>query len=299
MYKTQNNEIIKNPEISKVNLNKLAYSDFDFVDFKKCEGDRPHISMMLSKGCYWGKCRFCTFAKNNKLQIKPVSRVINEMKYYIKKYNVGIITFTDDALSPNYCYKLSQAIINEGLHVDLHAYAMFDDNFTFEIFRTMRKAGFKEILWGFETNSKKIFDIVNKSGCFDKRDEILKRSYRAGISNWVSFIEGLPCEKWEDLLKTLKFLYDNIAYIDRYNFEPYQMMVGSEFTLNAEKYGMQLLGKDDFGIQYRYENKITDIDREHSFMNFMQNFKHLQYDSRDLLRTATREYFETFAPELL
>ena len=76
IVKNKENEIIINPELSKVKINDLAYADYSDCDFNKYIEKEPFISIMLSKGCYWGKCKFCTYSRETPFQIKTIDNAI-------------------------------------------------------------------------------------------------------------------------------------------------------------------------------------------------------------------------------
>lgn len=298
MYKNKNNEIIQNPEYSKVDINKTAWADYSDCNFENYESKTPRISMMLSKGCYWGKCKFCTYSNKN-FQIKTIENAIKEIKFYYDKYKVEHILFNDDAISPKYYANLADELIKNNIKITFNSYAMFDEGFNYEIFKKCKDAGLATLTWGLETNSRKVFDYVSKSGCFEKRAQILKDAYKAGINNVVNVIEGLPSETHRDLLETVKFLYDNSEYIDRVSFQVFQMRVGSEFANNPQKYGLEIIGRNEFSLYYHFNYTNRDVNEYNSFMSYLKSVKEAVFYESELVKSVSYDYLMRFAPELL
>ncbi|MBQ9245079.1 B12-binding domain-containing radical SAM protein [bacterium] len=300
MYSSSNKVIINSDKID-IDINKLYYANYDDTDFSKYS-QHSTVTMQLSRGCYWGKCKFCTYRNKNNFQLKTISNAINEIKYYVDKYNVKYINFVDDAIHPNYYYRLSQELLKQNIKIKFSSFAIFDNEFNPEVLNKCAEAGLDIITWGLETNSKKVFDIANKSGCFEKRAEIIKNAHNAGIKNCINIIESLPGEQLEDLIQTIKFLYDNVNYIYDFYIQPFQQRVGSEFSLNPQLYGLKNINKEDFSLYYNFKNTNTDINKSNSFFSFMNNYKFSEdstYTAQEELRILTKEYLKFQAPHLL
>lgn len=302
-YKNSQNKVHINNEVTKVNINKLSPANYDDYNFETYNKSKRTIAMTLSKGCYWGKCKFCSYMMRNKCEIKGIDKAIEEIKFYINNYKINHINFTDDAISPQYYYHLSNAIIKNNLNISFSSYAIFDSDFTYKILHKLKKAGLKAITWGFETASKHVFDRMEKSGSFENRAQILKTSNKAGIINSVSFIEGLPNEKTQDLIETVKFIYENINYIDIIGFQKFQVRVGSDIAKHPKKYNIEIFKKDDFSLEYNYVNKDTDINKENSFVDFLNNLKSKKIikntTDRECIFIATYEYLKKYAPHYI
>lgn len=257
IYLNKNNTVLKNKELSQININTLEKPDYDDYDFYKYFS-KPGISMSFSKGCYWGKCKFCSFPNGKGFQIKSIDNAIDELKFYIKKYAVKEFYFVDDCISPKYYNDLAQAIINNGLEIYFSSFAIMDKNFTPELFAKLKKAGLWRLNWGFETNSKNLFEISNKSGCFDKRSDILQASHRAGIINKINIIDELPQEKFLDVIDTVKFLQENLEFIDVFAVHKFRLTKNTEFSLNPNLYDIKIDNIEDFSLDYNYHKTIDE-----------------------------------------
>ncbi|MBQ8887287.1 MAG: radical SAM protein [Candidatus Gastranaerophilales bacterium] len=300
IYKNKNNEIIKNDFFSPVNINLVQPADYSDYDLSNCKT----ISMMLSKGCYWGKCKFCSYNYKKNFQIKTIDNAINEIKHYIAEYDVKHISFIDDAIPPEYYNKLVAALIKNNINISFDSYAIFDKGFTKEVLANCKKAGISKLTWGLETHSKQVFDYISKSGCFEAKSEILKNAHTVGIYNEINVMEKLPNEKHEDLIQTVKFIYDNIDYIDDMTIQKFRLRVGSEFAQNPELYNLNIIEKKSLDLYYEFSNNNSNITENTSFCNEINNKINKNRTSqnaykREIIRLEATKYLEEFAPNLL
>lgn len=309
LYKNENGIVIQNEEFTNVNLNKLAYADYDDFDFSKYQSEKRTVSMNFSKGCYWGKCNFCSFSHNVKLKLKTVSYVIDEIKYYIDKYKIENIYLVDDSIMPAYYSKFADAILENNIKVNIESFAMMDKGFTYDLFVKMRKAGVFSLVFGMDTHSEKVYRIANKGGDFEYHSQIIKDAHNAGIYTQLNVIEGLPGENFEDLLQTVKFLNDNVDYIDKYMISRFYIPTVCGFADNPDLYGLTLLPKEDFSDRYLYKKDNSDINISNSFYYFEEKYydknierfekNNIQPCSKEVLREVCHEYLKLYSPYLL
>lgn len=304
LYKNEKGQICTTPHKDDVDITKILPANYDDYDFKKYYTKNRTVSVFLTKGCYWGKCKFCNYINHKRFQVKPINQVIDEIKFYIKKYKVNQIFFVDDAIPPNYYNKLALALIENNIKITFSSFAIMDSGYTEEVFKNLAKAGLTLLQWGFETNSKRLFDLINKSGSFENRAEILKNSHNAGITNIVDIIDGLPTETFDDVLATVLFLYENIEYIDSIALQVFQMRRNSGFCDNPEKYNIEITKKQDFTIEYEYRRTDkTEKEYEPLYKFYLEVSKRKEFlkdpNNREALRTILEEFLSKYAPQFL
>lgn len=209
-YKDGHGKIVKTGQAKPVKMDALSIPCFDDYDFSLYFSPEPIFPIQLSKGCYWGKCEFCDyFFAHQKYTPKPVDEVIAEIKHHIEKYNASKFTFVDDAIPPVYYNKLALAIIENGLEISFYSFARLDSSFNSEVLSNLKKAGAKFFMWGYEAESAKILELMNKGINPDDRLKILKISADLGIWNHGLFIFGFPGETIHDIEQTMQTVKDN------------------------------------------------------------------------------------------
>ncbi len=261
MYKNKKNVIINTEPKRIKNINNLANMSFDGINFDEYLFKRANIYIINSKGCYWGKCTFCSLgSKYDKYQIKTPSKVIKDIKEIIQKYpQHGWIQFQDDALSPAYLNKLADEIIKENLNIYYTIFARFEKEFSDELIKKLYKSGLRSIYWGLESGCQSVLDKMNKGINLENVPHILKTCYETGISNMAGIIVNFPTETVEEINETIKFLKSVIQYV---TISPgqYALMKNSYVYKNCEKYGLKITKENDFS--YAVEFKDTNLSNE-------------------------------------
>ena len=91
-----------NPDI-KYNINKSHNLSLNGIDLTKYYTPDIIMPIQMTKGCYWGKCKFCGLHyPPRKYSIKNVVKVVDEIEYLNKNYNINIFEFVDEAIHPKY-----------------------------------------------------------------------------------------------------------------------------------------------------------------------------------------------------
>ncbi len=194
----------------KIDMDSLAYPDFSDYDMKKYFTPDPTFPIQLSKGCYWGKCNFCDYAYGQQgYSPKHIGRIIKELKYYIKTYKASKFIFVDEAIPPKFYNLLATAIIEADLKINFYSFARLETGYTPEVLANLYRAGARLFLWGYECESPRIMEMMNKGIDIDKRLEILTNARNAGIWNNGLFIFGYPTETIDEIKETMAVIREN------------------------------------------------------------------------------------------
>lgn len=202
--------VLCNPPAKELDFGEVAYADFDSLDLSLYFSPETVIPMQLSKGCYWGKCTFCDYYFGQQCyDTKSIPSVIEELKYFIGKYNVHHFLFIDEAIPPKYYNELANAILENNLEIYFYSFVRLEKGFTKEVLQNLYRAGMRIGLWGYEAWSERVMKMMNKGIDLTERIRILKDASEAGIWNNVLFIMGYPTETSEEIQKTISVMYEN------------------------------------------------------------------------------------------
>ncbi len=194
----------------KIDMDSLAYPDFSDYDLIDYFTPDPTFPIQLSKGCYWGKCNFCDYAYGQQgYSPKHIGRIIKEIKHYIKTYRASKFIFVDEAIPPKFYNLLATAIIEADLKINFYSFARLETGYTPEVLANLYKAGARLFLWGYECESPRIMQMMNKGIEIEKRLEILTDARNAGIWNNGLFIFGYPTETLDEIKETMAVIRDN------------------------------------------------------------------------------------------
>lgn len=261
-------------------MENIANPSFDGINFNEYMAAAPIVPIMISKGCYWGKCSFCSLGpKYKRYCIKTPQEVVSEIKYLYEKYKLtGYLCFQDDAIHPNYLNKLADEIFKQDAHFSYTIFGRFEKEFTRELLEKLYKSGLRSVYWGLESGSKKILQDMNKGIDLENVQRILKDCYELGISNMAGIIVNFPTETITEYNETIEFLktIKNYVTISPGNFA---VMRNSIIGQNLDKYGIKVL--DDFEFSYgptwEYYN-ISKEEQENKWQHFCDCVKKSQFD---------------------
>ncbi len=208
----QENQVVQNESAKSLPYEQLHRPDFDDLDLTKYFMPFPVLPYMSSRGCYWGKCTFCTHSHiyDSYYRKENETRVAEEIDYLGKRYHTKYFTFSDEAISPNAFSRMSSAILSKS--VDMKALGMikFESGSieSPELFEEMYQAGFIMLFFGLESANDRVLSIIDK-GCDQATERlVLEHSSKAGIWNHLYLFFGFPTEEREEAEDTIQFVRD-------------------------------------------------------------------------------------------
>ncbi|KYK32362.1 MAG: hypothetical protein AYK18_16060 [Theionarchaea archaeon DG-70] len=238
-------EIIKNKETGVKNLDELPppdYTDFPLTEYYTPE---PVLSLLTSRGCYWRRCTFCIHHKSYyTYRTRSVEKVIDDIKELQKKYNVNYFLFADEMIHPNRFSQLSSEITKEGLNIRCYSEAKPTKEFTADHFKNMYTAGVRALLWGVESGTQRILDLIDKGTNIRDIEQVLKKSCEAGIWNMIFMIIGYPTQTEQEVNQDITFLQKNEPYIYTFAKSLFQLEVGSRICENPEQFRIARVEKN-------------------------------------------------------
>jgi anaerobic magnesium-protoporphyrin IX monomethyl ester cyclase len=170
-------------------------------------------------------------------------------------------TFVDDIIAPARFNKLSKAVLEAKLDIRYHAMTRPMKAFTREILQNMYDAGCRFIMWGVESGSQRVLDLMEKGTNVAEVEQCLAISAEVGIKNHVFIICGFPTETREEFQETIEFLArakKNIHCVHKtiFGLEP-----GTPVFDDPEKFGVTKLWVKPSGFIYDFECS-TGMNRE-------------------------------------
>jgi len=226
------------------NLDLLPCPDFDGLSLDRYAGrmyDKLSLTYEASRGCYWSKCTYCVDLPLPKplYRMKSPNLIIRDMKELRKRYKAGALMFGDPGLSPRHMLEISKQILKERVEIDWWCMARLDPGFNFQMFKLARRAGLKQINFGFESANDKVCETMHKGNKKEHSLRIIKDCSRAGIRVYLQTMLGLPKETFADSLETVDFLIANKKNISNVVFNTYYLTPSNFIYLNPEKYGIE------------------------------------------------------------
>ena len=299
----KNGEVVRNASSKALPYDQLACPNFDDLPLNKYLMPYPVLPYMASRGCYWGKCTFCThsFIYDSHYRKENEERVAEELDYLGKKYKTKFFTFSDEAISPNAFDRMSKAILSQG--VEMRALGMLkfgsDSVETVELFENMYRAGFLMLFFGLESANDRILSIIDK-GC-DQATEtrVLGNSSLAGIWNHLYLFFGFPTEEKHEAQETIDFTIQHSELgdgtIHSIGQSIFSLEKDSAIYHNPTKFQIDKILHDpdrDMAIIFDYEiekgmSKDEVLDVYESFEKVIES----NFPSRNIWNYLSREHF--------
>ncbi len=249
-------EIKINEKKPPMKLDEMANVSLDGYDFKKYFAPEIILPFQSSRGCYWGKCSFCDQGFGQNFNVKNPDKLINEFREIKEKYGIDKFEFIDESVGPAYLKEFADKLDKSDVEVNYFMDARLERAFDFDTLKKAHKNGLKMILWGLESGSEKIMELINKGIDIDKRLDILRDSSNAGIWNFAFIFFGFPAETKEDAQQTIDMIVENKDIVHSYGRSVFTMGKHTRLRENPEKYGIVKIypNQDEFMPSYTFDS---------------------------------------------
>lgn len=202
----------------------------------------PAVSAIMSRGCPF-HCVFCGshVVFGHRARFRSVNNVVAEMQQVISEMGYHGFNWHDDTfcLNPNRVVELC----TEFKRLDVVWRCLSRVNTVNEkILTVMRDSGCKEIIYGIESYSQKILDLLQKGSTVQQNLHAMKLTKKVGIQAKAGIIVGSPGETWETVRETEKGLRE--CPPDYWNVSVLTPFPGSAIWNNPDKFGIKILTRD-------------------------------------------------------
>lgn len=167
----------------------------------------PGTYTMVGRDCWWHKCTFCSWTTTYpKFQTRKPESLLDEVGMLIEKYGIREIfddtgTFPAGGWLKNFCNGMIERGYNKKLYFGCN---MRFGAVDYSMYKLMKKANFRFILFGLESGNQKSQDLLQKG---NTREEIIKscsEAAKAGLDPHITIMFGYPWETYEDAMETVK-----------------------------------------------------------------------------------------------
>jgi len=235
-----NGQVVCNPPEYRRDIDAYGGApDFSNLNLADYYSPQPVAPLLLSRGCYWRRCTFCVHHMSAGLthRLHSLERVI-EILRQMTGQGVRHFSFVDEMIAPGHFANLADAIIAAGLGISYYALAKPTKGFKPEILRKMAQSGCKYVLWGVESGSQRILDLMDKGTRVEDMEQVLRDAHAEGIANHVYVMAGFPTETRAEFIDTLRFLTRNREVLYSIHRGVFALEPGSPIFKNPERFGV-------------------------------------------------------------
>lgn len=205
--------------------------------------NKKAASVITSMGCPFN-CSFCSIGSTSKGYFRrPVKSVVDEIEFLTSKYGYDAIKFFDSTLTLDYKYikSLCKEIKERRLEIIWECESRADV-MNKSLLSLIKSAGCHLVDFGLESASQRILNKTNKMITVSQASMALHNARELGMHTKMFFIYGLPDEKMDDALKTLRFVKLNRSFIDILSVQVCTIYPGTDVETFALR--NELLPKD-------------------------------------------------------
>ena len=252
----QNGTIRVNQVQPAEDINELPAPSFDGLPLDLYLNPEPVLPLLSSRGCYWGKCAFCSdnLLFQDRYQCRDASKVVDDMQELNEKYGARHFAFSDECISPSSIDRIADELIKRNTDFRCSADVRLERQFVPELCHKMRRAGFILLYSGLESACNRVLDHMCKGTNKETATQVCRNIYQAGIWNHLYVFFGFPTESWSEARETIDFLIANKDYIHSFNIDKFILPKKAPMTQRPQQYGISHIdaGKDILNLSYSY-----------------------------------------------
>lgn len=203
----------------------------------------PYAVIMTSRGCP-SKCTFCDRKIfGERLRMRSVDNIFQEIEELVSEYGVKEIRFFDDTFTINKkrVYDICDEFEKRKLKLPwtcLTKASCVDG----PLLKRMKQAGCWQVLYGFESGDSRMLKLLKKGNTVTINKRAIRLTKEAGLEVRGDFIVGTPGETWESLERTVQFTIDmklDYAHFNKFipfpGTELYEILTKQGYTFDFSK----------------------------------------------------------------
>jgi len=229
-------------------LDTFPFPDFKGLPLKKY-ARQDETPILFSRGCI-GKCVFCQDLINLRpYMFRSAENIFQEMDL---RHRQGYVDFFVNDLTANGNIRqldaLSRLIMKSGFKDELFISGQMRcrEGMSQQVFDNLKSAGWGTVLFGVESGSQKVLDLMNKGYKVNVIEKNIRRAHKAGIEALAAILVGFPGETEDTFQETLDFLKRNHRYLDAISsLYGLDLRVGSHIQREPTDYSIAELEDSD------------------------------------------------------
>lgn len=250
------------------------------------------LPVFVSRGCYWGKCAFCSDPMvqppdQPRYIHRSVEKVLHDVKTLQDRHHTSYFYLISPALAPKWIKKFSGQVVEKGISSNFWGYLragnpkIMDRKF----FILLKQAGFDYISCGVESTCDRVLEAIDKGHTSEDVKYTIRGLSSAGVHTRFNLIADLPPITPEESAVNKKFLKENISFVNDLAVFKCNVIDGTPMATNPEKFNLKLLLNKDGSLKFikkytflAYENPFYDSPKAQRIFNwYMWVARNLQF----------------------
>jgi anaerobic magnesium-protoporphyrin IX monomethyl ester cyclase len=277
------------------NVAALPTPDFTGLPLDRYLAPSPVLPILLGKGCYFNRCKFCDIPFINSIaerpyRVRPPDRVAEDVATLEARHGARCFELTDETLSPRSLLQFGEALAERGVNARFVGYARFERGFTPQACARIYEMGMRKIFFGLESGDQATLNHMRKGIRVDTARRVLRSCADAGIACHVFSIIGFPEEAESSARETLRFLLSEAGSLahprNSFDVHPFGLDLRTEYGEEPGRYGVEIdqarLAELDFPISVTHWRNVRGLSKE--------RVEQLLAEFAELLRQRFRDY---------
>ena len=281
----QDHKVVMHEVANFPRIEALPAPDFDTYNLQRYLLPAPVLPFQITRGCYWGQCTFCThhLAQGLGYSMAKTNSIGDKLAYLADRYQTNLFYFVDEAIPPAKLRDIPAALREHQLDIRWMSECRLERSLTRQAFDQLAESGCHLLLFGLETGSQRIMDLMKKGVQMPDAQRCLRDCAEAGIYTTLFLMFGFPTETLDDLLDTFRFVQANQPWIDTIGTSIFTLTAESPISLDPAAFGVTLEAetfrgaplKEDLAYRVAYGFSREDAEAMCKWMEQTETFQRI------------------------
>jgi anaerobic magnesium-protoporphyrin IX monomethyl ester cyclase len=230
-----------NGELLPLPIDELPCPDFSDLPLADYFSGELVLPVAPTRGCYYEKCGFCTLytAIGPTYRERSVERLVSDLATLVARHGTPYFYFIMDDMPPLLAKRIPDAFAAAGLDVRWWCDARLEERiFHAESLARLHAAGCRKLMFGFESGSQRVLDLVEKGTRLDEAQRVLRAAHEAGIAATLYTMVGLPTETRAEAEQTREFIVRNADWIGEISLQVFNLDMVSPMYREPARFGI-------------------------------------------------------------
>ncbi|MFH1778043.1 MAG: radical SAM protein [Candidatus Omnitrophota bacterium] len=236
------------------NLDEKPFADYSIFCLEKYTKSLLPIS--TSRGCI-NRCSFCNESPHwGRYRRRSAQNILAEIMYQIEKYpHIEMFWFNDSLINGDIkmLNELCDLLISNKIRINWGGQGIICNEMKREFLQKMKLAGCSVISYGVESGSTKLLRLMQKKYTAELSEEVIRNTFKTGISVIFNIIVGFPSETENEFKKTRDFIRHCRKYASHIELVSLLLLKDSYLYNNLEKFNIAPMESNDSDWQLKWK----------------------------------------------